>query len=384
MKQSFVGGGKMGESADEREPLVVQASVLPRFSMIAGRWVAVLAVVLGVATIAYFSVQDRLVLSSASKGVDHARAFFIFGDSYADVGNIPDGQANEYPYGTTWPGYPTGRFSDGHIQPDYLAMQIPGCESPPAFANSNVKTLFQGANFAVGGAGMTYAYGAPTMGTQVSWFEAIVQSGVYTKEFLASSVTLFCASGNDYATYQGDLEKYVAFIEEIVGMISESLQNLYNLGLRNIMVTTLSPMDCLPASTVFTNYTSCAYNAMVEDVEIRHNMYLETTLTSLSKDLPGVNFVLLRQGDALKEIQNNNILYNISEPLRPCCSGFCGGVGQTGNLLYTLCENPENYVLWDDVHPTQAAWDNVVKLYVNDEAYTTFAPTLLHWTENLP
>jgi hypothetical protein len=53
---------------------------------------------------------------------------------------------------------------------------------------------------------MTYAYGSPNISTQVSWFESIVQSGIYTKEFLASSVTLLCVAGNDYATYGGALE----------------------------------------------------------------------------------------------------------------------------------------------------------------------------------
>jgi hypothetical protein len=53
---------------------------------------------------------------------------------------------------------------------------------------------------------MTTAYGSPNISTQVSWFEAIVRSGVYTKEVLASSVALLSVAGNDYATYRGPLE----------------------------------------------------------------------------------------------------------------------------------------------------------------------------------
>ncbi len=51
--------------------------------------------------------------------------FFVFGDSYADTGNIPRtgpfaGADWLYPYGITWPGYPDGRFCDGKLQTDWL------------------------------------------------------------------------------------------------------------------------------------------------------------------------------------------------------------------------------------------------------------------------
>jgi phospholipase/lecithinase/hemolysin len=179
-------------------------------------------------------------------------------------------------------------------------------------------------------------------------------------------------------------QNYVEFIAEIVALMKQSLEKLYSLGLRNIMVTTLAPMNCLPLKTILTNFTACSSNATVDDVESLHNSYLQTTLERLSKDLPGINFILLRLDDALKDIQNNMTLFNITEPLKPCCLGYCGGVDRTGNLLYTLCENPENHVVWDDVHPTEAAWENVANLYANGEAYPSLAPTLQHWAGKLP
>jgi len=55
---------------------------------------------------------------------------FAFGDSYADVGNLPKTGPNRgkgwvYPYGITWPSpngvtTPAGRFSDGKIQTDWI------------------------------------------------------------------------------------------------------------------------------------------------------------------------------------------------------------------------------------------------------------------------
>lgn len=47
---------------------------------------------------------------------------FVFGDSYADTGNIRKsiGGSWKEPYGITFPGKPAGRFSDGRVLTDYI------------------------------------------------------------------------------------------------------------------------------------------------------------------------------------------------------------------------------------------------------------------------
>lgn len=51
---------------------------------------------------------------------------FVFGDSYADTGNIKRGLANswKHPYGITFPGKPAGRFSDGRVLTDYIGTCV--------------------------------------------------------------------------------------------------------------------------------------------------------------------------------------------------------------------------------------------------------------------
>jgi len=54
--------------------------------------------------------------------------FFLFGDSFLDVGNnnyintSTLASANFYPYGVTFFRYPTGRFSDGRLINDFLGI----------------------------------------------------------------------------------------------------------------------------------------------------------------------------------------------------------------------------------------------------------------------
>jgi hypothetical protein len=54
-----------------------------------------------------------------------ASAVWVLGDSYADTGNLGDlGRALTHawydPYGATFPGKPTGRFSDGRVLTDFI------------------------------------------------------------------------------------------------------------------------------------------------------------------------------------------------------------------------------------------------------------------------
>lgn len=57
---------------------------------------------------------------------EHPTKLFVFGDSFADTGNtnksLPPGAPNSwiYPYGITFPGKPTGRFSDGRLLIDFI------------------------------------------------------------------------------------------------------------------------------------------------------------------------------------------------------------------------------------------------------------------------
>ncbi|GAU23539.1 hypothetical protein TSUD_40170 [Trifolium subterraneum] len=122
---------------------------------------------------------------------------FAFGDSYADTGNFLSAPSYALPYGITYPGKPTGRFSDGRILTDYVAsfMKI---ESPATlhsimFGSSESK---YGVNFAVGGTGVydTMVHG-PNMTTQIDYFEELLRQNLYTKTDLESSIALVSVAG---------------------------------------------------------------------------------------------------------------------------------------------------------------------------------------------
>lgn len=51
--------------------------------------------------------------------------------------------------------------------------------------------------------------------------------------------------------------------------------------------------------------------------------------------------------------------------LTPCCNrihptGYCGQRSASGEALYNLCQNPDNFFYWDEIHPTNAGWKAVM------------------------
>ncbi|KHN02241.1 GDSL esterase/lipase [Glycine soja] len=69
-----------------------------------------------------YLLGQRVVLQAEASPQHGPTKLFVFGDSYADTGNIQRTVSNSWkdPYGITFPGKPAGRFSDGRVLTDYI------------------------------------------------------------------------------------------------------------------------------------------------------------------------------------------------------------------------------------------------------------------------
>jgi hypothetical protein len=72
--------------------------------------------------------------------------------------------------------------------------------------------------------------------------------------------------------------------------------------------------------------------------------------------------------------------------LTPCCTGRddasvlnCGETDSAGRALYKVCPHPEKAVIFDGIHPTQAAWKAVIGLYASAPGFTREGPALRAW-----
>ncbi|XP_021833180.1 GDSL esterase/lipase 1-like [Prunus avium] len=187
-----------------------------------------------------------LLASSSSHG--HSRqhkkheAMFIFGDSVFDVGNnnymnsTTSFQAIFFPYGETFFSYPTGRFSDGRLIPDFIAEYAKLPYSPP-FLQPGLNNYTYGVNFASAGAGSlaeTHQGYVIDLKTQLCQFKKVVKQlrhklgHAEAKTFLSKAVYLISIGNNDYfAPFTSNSSLFESHShKEFVGLVIGNLKKV--------------------------------------------------------------------------------------------------------------------------------------------------------------
>ncbi|KAL5214972.1 hypothetical protein ABZP36_004124 [Zizania latifolia] len=288
---------------------------------------------------------------------------FVFGDSFVDTGNVEKSELSKksrqwyWPYGSDWGDRrPTGRFSNAMVQSDLVAQILGRQGAPPTYRRRDNYVHPTGMNFAADGAGVyEVPHRAPTLDVQVDHFRNLVQDGTITRRNLRDSVALVAVSGNDYAR--------LATVQS-----TDDVSRLYTSALdRSILVNNLHPVGCTPFQTRAGNYSDCALR---DNMGAQfHNDYLNKKLNSSENN----DVLIVDLHTAFTNIVNPNpnaaheMSKQFKHKLSPCCesldpSGYCGQMGEDGKQQYRVCDNPDKYFFWDDVHPsTDAGWKAVMK-----------------------
>lgn len=290
---------------------------------------------------------------------------FVFGDSYADTGNIkkPHAASWKVPYGNTFPGKPSGRFSDGRVSTDYLARLL-GIKTPFAYLWKDYvgkDRLRYGMNFAYGGTGVFNTKStSPNMTIQINLFEQLL-GDIYSQSDLSSSLALVSIAGNDYSNYLA-LNRSIAalpiFINQVVDQTELNLRRIHALGVKNIAIPSLQPLGCLPR---YTSSQGCneTFNRLVK----YHNSLLEKVVGKLNNETNHSTFAIIDFYNAFLTVFKNKGVNpgdkSFETPLKPCCEGSCGDVDEKGAIKYTLCDDPVSAFFWDGLHPTQEGWKSV-------------------------
>ncbi|GJN02072.1 hypothetical protein PR202_ga19390 [Eleusine coracana subsp. coracana] len=316
-------------------------------------------------------------------------AVYVFGDSMVDVGNNNyiqkckvDCRADYPHFGVDYPGQaPTGRFSNGYNLADQLAQLLGFAESPPPFLSlpngSLIPQMSSGINFASGGSGIRDITGngpvceqVLSMSEQVGNFTNLVRqwtSENKTAADLVSNSLFFVSAGsNDLFEYvdhiqvpnnQNDTE----FLRVLVASYSNHLKDLYGAGAKRFSVLSPSLVGCCPSQRLIAQKSKDVdqYGCLGAGNNLSRQLYpmLASMLHDLSLQMPGMNYSLVDSIRMAEFIFNNTHTpaYNFTVLDRACCGSGKFGAEDGCDFSADLCENRDNYLFWDDYHPSNAA-----------------------------
>ncbi|MBA0759332.1 hypothetical protein Gotri_022238 [Gossypium trilobum] len=304
-------------------------------------------------------------------------AVIVFGDSTVDPGNNNQIstvlKSNFAPYGRDYfGGQPTGRFSNGRIATDFISEAYGIKPAIPAYLDPkfDIRDFATGVSFASAGTGYDNAT-SDVLSVIPFWKEM-----VYYKEFqdklrgylgndianhhLSESLHLISIGTNDFLenyypfptrSSEYPVDKYEIFL---IGIASNFIRELYNLGARKIAISGLPPMGCLPLERTTNIMHGSACIEEYNDVAKDFNQKLQDSVTELNRELGGIQLVMSNPYYKLLEMIQNPILFGFENVATACCgTGYFEMSYMCDRMNPFTCSDANKYIFWDSFHPTE-------------------------------
>lgn len=325
----------------------------------------------------------HLLQHSTTASAPPITAIYVFGDSTVDPGNnnfLPATfKANHYPYGIDFPGrVPTGRFCDGLIAPDFMAGSLGLKEAIPPYLDPAVtdRDLLTGVSFASGGSGLDdltlKVTRALDLTTQIGYFKEAVnriertvgrEKATWTVQ---NAMFLVSVGTNDMVINYFDLPTRAlqyspsGYSDFLLYRLRSTIQLLYNVGAKRIVVVGLPPVGCLPIQVSLNSVIPSLHwlqrlcvDSQNEDSRL-HNSKLQSLLNDLESQHSDARFVYADIYSIVQDVINRPKSYGFEKTLEGCCGTGDLEIGDLCNGLIPTCPNPSSYIFWDAIHPTQA------------------------------
>jgi phospholipase/lecithinase/hemolysin len=255
-----------------------------------------------------FLLFIMVVLTNSISNTHPITQLYVFGDSLSDAGMVFQATGGMYPPSTT---YFQGRYSNGRVWIEYLADRLH-------------LTTKQTNNFAYGGAtsGNLASSYVPSLLTQVQSFTQTHQKAN------PNALYVVWAGANDYL--QGVNNATVP-----VENVTKAIASLTNVGAKKILVANLPDLGKLPATINNTNA------ANLSSLTQAHNQGLRRSLKVITQQNLQLEIVTLDASTLYRDAIANPSAFGFTNVMSSCMS--------------SSCNNPDQFLFWDGIHPTTAA-----------------------------
>jgi phospholipase/lecithinase/hemolysin len=261
-------------------------------------------------------------------------AIYSFGDSLSDAGNLFTASFGAIPaplFPSGAPAYYNGRFSNGPNWVDDLSEKLLGVPASPSLAGGN--------DFAWGGAqtGTTSVSGTqlvPSLDEQVTMFGLADPSpnpnALYTLDIGANDI------GNALSAYGSNHSFDLSgFLSSAVANTVSAIDTLYTDGARDLLYYEVPDLSLVPAFE--------AGGPLGGELAMQFNYDVLAGIKPLESD--GLTVFDVPIFNALQTIVTYPDRFGFTNVTSPCISGNYDSPG-------TECADPDQYLFWDDEHPT--------------------------------
>ncbi|CAN1351241.1 GDSL esterase/lipase At5g45910 [Linum perenne] len=237
----------------------------------------------------------------------------------------------------------------------------------------------KGVNFAVGGTGVlskearkkwnvVFPFSNSSLDVQLHRFDQFLQKTFKTKiareRHLKSSLFFINGGFNDYQFLQSRaglsvLEQKKLIMPEIVQGLGNAVKKFISYGARKIIVVGVHPVGCAPGNSTNTKTagTSTIHcNKETSEYLVLHNKLLQKSINQWRRRFSDARIVYGDVYDAGMWVLNHCHALGFRYPQTRCCgtpTKYCGARGSP------YCKNPKEYVFWDGLHLTDAAYRDV-------------------------
>lgn len=245
-------------------------------------------------------------------------SFTVFGDSLSDDGNVYIITGGAAPLSPPY----AQRFSNGPVAAERLGNRL-GLPLGPSLLGGN--------DFAFGGA----QTGTGNINAALNGTGVLGQIGMFAGgggSFNNSSLVMLWAGPNDFFA-----APVPATIGTAISNLSLSIQQLYGLGARHILMPNMPNLGITPDGIASGNPGGLTLLTSL------FNAALDSMIGTMEGLLGGLDIIEFDAFSFVNDVVANPGAYGFSNVSQRCLVGL------------VACANPDEYLFWDGVHPTAAA-----------------------------